>query len=191
MRCSPDDLVEPWVDILDLGGGDILFFRKLARQEFIQNHPGGKNIGPRIYCAGALDNLRSSVIRSPENNALPFSFLRQASQSKVPDLGAVLRIEKNVGGLDVPVKNACLVGVSEAFADSGNKTDNFLFLDDLAMEGFMEGFSIHELHDDVEHVVDLPEVINADKVGMVQLGHGLGLVFEPPAEVVVLPEFAR
>ena len=83
------------------------------------------------------------------------------------------------------------MGVGEPFANSGNKVNDLLFINGPAMEGFMEGLSVDEFHHDVEHVVDLPKVVDADKVGMVQFGHSLGLVLESPAEVLVLPEFAR
>ena len=62
------------------GRRDILFFRKLPVRSSYES-PRWKH-RPRIYCAGALDNLRSSVIRSPENNVSPsVSSVRRAVQS--------------------------------------------------------------------------------------------------------------
>ena len=43
---------------------------------------------------------------------------------------------------------------------------------------------VHELHDDVGHAVDLAEVVDADEVRVVELGHGLGLGLEAAAEVL-------
>ena len=53
----------------------------------------------------------------------------------------------------------------------------------------MEGFPIYEFHHDVEHVIDLPKVVYTDKIWVIQLGHGLGLILESLTEVLILPEF--
>ena len=52
-------------------------------------------------------------------------------------------------------------------------------------------FSRHILHDDIEHAVDLAEVMNTDEIGMVQTGHGLRFGLETRAECGVLAEHLR
>ena len=49
--------------------------------------------------------------------------------------------------------------------------------------------SRHILHDDIQHAGDFPEVVNADEIGMVEAGHGLGLGLESLAECGVRAEF--
>ena len=43
------------------------------------------------------------------------------------------------------------------------------------MDGVIEGFALHILHNDEEHAVDIAEVINPDKIRVIEAGHGLGL----------------
>ena len=89
------------------------------------------------------------------------------------------------------MENARFVGVGETLADSGHQTGDLFLFNGLAVGGVVEGLAVHEFHHDIEHVVDFTEVVDADKVRVVQLGHRLGLILEPFAKLPVFAKLAR
>ena len=50
---------------------------------------------------------------------------------------------------------------------------------------------MYHLHDDVEHAIDFPEIINADEVGVIEFGHAFGLTLKRRAKFKVFTEVAR
>ena len=54
----------------------------------------------------------------------------------------------------------------------------------------IERSAMHHLHNDVEHAVNLPEVINADEVRVIEFGHALGLALKRRLKGSVLTEVA-
>ena len=48
-----------------------------------------------------------------------------------------------------------------------------------------------ELHHNVEHPIDISEVVNGDEVGMVEAGHSLCLSLEGCPELGVVAKYAR
>ncbi len=132
------DLVEAWVDILDLRGGHVVLLGELAGEEFVENDAGGENIGPGIDRARALGHLRGGVVRCSEDDAFSLGFLREAGQTEVSDFRAFFPIQEDIGGFDVTVENACFVGVGETFADSGHQTGDLSLFNGLAVGGVVE-----------------------------------------------------
>ena len=59
------------------------------------------------------------------------------------------------------------MGMGESLADAVDNPGRFLLLNGLAVCRVVEGLAIDILHDDVGHAVDLPEIVDADEVGVV------------------------
>ena len=188
---SSDDLVETGINILDLGGRDIGFFRDPASQKLVEDYTGGEDIRAGVDRPWILDHFRGGVVGGAENDALALALIGEAGQSEVADLGPFLAVQEDVGRLDVAVQDARLMGVGETFADAGHQAGDFVLFNGLAVGGVVERLPVHELHHDIGHVVDFTEIVDADEVRVVEHGHGLGLVLEPPTEVLVLTKFAR
>ena len=115
----------------------------------------------------------------------------RSGESEVADLWLGIHGEEDVGGFDIAVEDACLVGVSETAADAGDEAGCFLLFDGDSVCGVVEGFAVNELHDDIEHSVDVTEVVDADEVGVIEAGHRFGLGLEAGTELFVGAEFAR
>ena len=50
--------------------------------------------------------------------------------------------------------------------------------------------AMYHLHDNVEQAIDFPEIINADEVRVIELGHAFGLTLKRRAEFKVFTEVA-
>lgn len=74
--------------------------------------------------------------------------------------------------------DAAAVGVAEGAADGGDDAYGDFGLDGFFMGGVVEGLSFDELHDDVEHAVDVTRFVEGDEVRVVQAGHGLCFGFK-------------
>ena len=91
--------------------------------------------------------------------------------------------EEDVGGFEVAVDEAVLVGVAEGFAELGGELDGFF-------EGFgfafLEARAFDQLHDEVGHVLVLADVVDGDHVRVAEGGRGAGLAEEALAGVADL-----
>ena len=54
-----------------------------------------------------------------------------------------------------------------------------------------QGLSLYQLHDDVEHPIRIPEVVDPNQVGMVEAGHRFGFRLKAGPELRIRPELAR
>ena len=163
-----------------------------AGEQFVEHHADRENIRAIVRRTGGIDDFRARCSggcrRFPR---LPGSWRSIGrARPKSPIFGWALRSSRMFDGLDVAVEDAVFVGMGEAVADAGDEADDLAGIDGDAVGGVEEGFSRHILHDDVEHAVDLAEVVNADEIGVIEAGHGLGFGLESGAECGVLAELA-
>ena len=83
-----------------------------------------------------------------------------------------------------------LVGVGKTVRDSCDQPGGFALIDGPAISGMVEGLSFHQLHDDVEHPIGIPEVIDPDQVGVIEAGHRFRLGLKAGAELRISTELA-
>ena len=112
-------------------------------------------------------------------------------EAEVGDLHPALAVEEDVGGFDIAVDDAVVVGVGEGVEDVGGDVDGLLLgeFPAVVLEVLVDVHAIDELHDEVELAVrGFPEVVDRDDRGVVEVGHRLRLALEACDEVhLVLP----
>ena len=134
-------------------------------------------------------DFRSGVAGGAEDNASRSVLIQGAGESEIADLRIGFEIEENVGRFDVPVDDAAGMCMSETTGDGRDHFKSYERIDGLFVNGVVKGLSLYEFHDDKEHSIDVTKVIYPDEVGVVQLGHGLGLGFEGGPEVFIFAKF--
>lgn len=118
---------------------------------------------------GRDGHFQRGVVWSAENLiALPHLLVMGPGESEVAHFRLGIEIQQDVCRFDVAVDDSVFVGVGEAAADAGNQTDGFHGIDCDAVGGVINRRARHELHHQVEHSADLPKVIHADEIGVVE-----------------------
>lgn len=137
-----------------------------------------------------MEDLGSGVSGGAENDAFGLFEFDGVCEAKVSNLWRGVHIEEDIGWLDVAVDDAATVCVGEATGDGGDEVESDGWVDGLLMGRVIEGLSLHELHDNIEHSLNVAEVVDRDKVGVIEAGHRLGLGFKRGAELGVIAELA-
>ncbi len=115
----------------------------------------------------------------------------RSRQTEISNLWNRFRPEENISGLDVAVQNAVLVGVGQSVGNAGYQANRFFLVDRSAVGGMVEGLTLDQLHDDIEHSVSVTKIIHCNEVGMVEAGHGLGLGFKARPELWIRSKLTR
>ncbi len=86
--------------------------------------------------------------------------------------------DEDVGGLDVAVDDAGLVGGGERVGDLGTDLEQPLGGERLAGELLLQGLALHQLHDQKGRALVLADVVQRADVRMVQSGSGARFALE-------------
>ena len=180
--------VEVGVDLRDLAVG---LERDAARQGVEEDAAERVDVRGRV-AALSLDLLGRDVVdRADELAALgdvatAGDPLDEAEVREVDVLVAAAR-DQHVGGLDVPVDEAALVGGVECVRDLGDDARRPLRLEAAAAPD--QGLEVRPLdpaHRDEERALGLPRLVDGDDVRMVDRGREQRLPLEALAEAVVV-----
>lgn len=189
---AADDSVKPGVAMNDGGSRAGVVRGKSAGEQFVEHHADREDVRVVVHRLRRVDDFRSGVVGCAEDLLTGLGrVLDGPGKAEVADFRPGVEIEQDVGRFDVAVEDAVFVGMGEAVANAGEKADDFVGVDGDSVGGMEERLPGNILHDDVEHAVDLTEVVNADEVGMVEAGHGFGLGLEARAKSGVLAELIR
>lgn len=186
---AAEDGVEPRVAVGDGGRGAGGLVRHFTGEELVKNDADGVEVGRDANVFGAGEDFGSGVAGGAEDGGAFVVGIRGGGEAEVTDLGIGVGIEEDVGGLDVAVNDVGGVGVGKSAADADDEFAGGGLVDGLAVAGVVEGLAVDQLHDDVGHAIGLSKVVDANEVGVVELGHGAGLGLELFAESWVV-EFA-
>ena len=188
MGGAADDAVEAWIDFRHLRCGDVFVAGDFAGEGFVEDDASREDIGSFTEVGARLYEFRGGVVGGAEGEFPAVTAFHLTGQAEVADLRSSFEAEENVGGFDVAVEDAGFVCVGEAFTDSEDEASGFLLFDGLFVDRVVERLARNVLHDDVEHSFHLTKVVDADEVGVVEFGHGLGLSLELFPERGLFPE---
>ena len=168
--------------------GGVPVVGQCAGEHFVQHHAGGVQVAAGVDVA-ATRLLRRDIVDAAQgllgHGALGVG---DAGDAEVGHLHAAVPEDHDVLGLDVPVDDAPAVGVAQRLEDLTHEVQRLPPIQAAAALAhiLLQGDAFDELHDDVFHAVGLVDVEDVDDVGMVELGHRLGFVVEPVADLLVL-----
>ena len=111
---------------------------------------------------------------------------RHLGQTEVGDAHLTQGVQEDVGGLDVAVEDALVMGVLQGIADLLDDLDRLAGGERGVADEFLEVGAVHELHEEVEQVIPLAEVEDGDDVGMLEPCQGLRFTLEAQGEVGVM-----
>src|SRR6266704_2203814 len=105
---------------------------------------------------------------------------------EVGDLHAAVVAEQDVGGLQVAVDDAGLVGVLERVDDLAGQARRLRRRERaVAVQHVAQGGPVDQLHDDVVHALLLAGVVQRDDIGVREAGRVDGLLVETPTQASV------
>ncbi len=103
-----------------------------------------------IDALGRVDDFRRGVMgRAEDFLAFLCRLAGVPGEAEITDFRAGLQIEQDVGGLDVAVDDAVLVGMGESVADCGDEMDDLGRIDGHAVGRMEQRLPGHVFHDDV------------------------------------------
>ena len=176
-------------DDLDEEGGD-----RLAAEGLLAGHHLVEDAADREEVAAPVDDaapglLRAHVGRRPEqapgHREVLAPLVGHLRDAEVGDPHVVPGLDHDVRGLDVAVDDAVLVRVAQSVRHLG--PDRRRALDrHLARprDHPVEPHAVHELHREVAEGLRAPPVVEADDVGVLEVGGDPGLLLEALEEVV-------
>ncbi len=154
--------------------------RLLAREQFVQHHGHGKQVGTPVDLL-AHELLGAHVERRADERPL----LRQCrighvSDAEVGQLDRRIPGHHDIGRLDIAVDHAVVMGASQGLADvradcgSGFRREIAPVLDQVPQVAALE-----EFHCDIGDAFFLARVVDRNDIGMVQGARGARLAQEP------------
>ena len=160
--------------------------RRHRREHLVEDAPERVDVGPEVHPEPA-GLLGGEVGRRPDEKAVAgerkIPVTRAANRLGETEVGHVdpaLRVDQDVGRLDVPVDDSLLPGGLERVDDlredrHGLRERKRAF----AAEPVGEGLALHQLHDEVGAPVGLPERVQADDPRVLHACQGPGFAEKP------------
>jgi hypothetical protein len=134
----------------------------------------------RLFGRHVVDGAGDAALAGDADAALTH---REAEVDEL-DRGAALAVGvEDVGGLEVAVDEAVLVGVAEGLADLGRDLDRLL---EVVGAALLEAGAYQQLHHEVRHLQVLADVVDGDHVRVVEGGDRAGLAEDAIAGVTDL-----
>ncbi|HUI77606.1 MAG TPA: hypothetical protein VLY24_06805 [Bryobacteraceae bacterium] len=106
-------------------------------------------------------------------------------EAEIEDLGVAALADENVGGLNVAVNNALVVGGIERVGDFDGQGKKFVEFHRLAADAVLQGHAIEVLHGDEGPAFMFANVVNGADVGVVQGGSGLSFALKPGQRIAI------
>jgi hypothetical protein len=150
--------------------------RQTAGSELVEHDAEGVKIGAAIdFFAQRLlgchvgDGASDTALAGDADRALTDG---EAEIDELDRRRARTILEEDVGGFEIAVDEAVLVGVSQGVAELGSELDGLF-------EGFgfalLEARAFDKLHDEVGHMPVLADIVNRDHVRVAEGGRRAGL----------------
>lgn len=172
-------------DSKDHGRGILTAEGKTGGQNLEKHDPQREDVGSQVNFL-ALNLFGRHIAGSSEERAsLSQVGCRNASDPKIEELDLPVFRQHDVGGLDVTVYDAVLVGKAQPCANlQKNPGDRFLIEPVGALDQLVKSLSIYELHDDVRSVLVLSQVMDGNNVGVGERTGHPGLLQEASDELI-------
>ena len=158
-------------DFLNHGEVGVAIKRARARQQLVQHHTGGKQVGPGVN-GFAFQLLGRHVFERSDNRALSTGSVARVldtRHTKVCQLDASTGLHQQVGGLDVAMHNFLAVRVCQGRQQVAHDGQGLLEGVHLAMvQVVLEVLPLDILHHQKCDVAITVRVVYADDVGVLQ-----------------------
>ncbi len=86
--------------------------------------------------------------------------------------------DEDIGGLDVAMDDAFVVGCFETFDYLDCQFENRACFHRAAANAVLQGLTVQEFHDDESAAALFADVVNRADIGMIECGAGLGFALE-------------
>lgn len=117
-----------------------------------------------------MTHLRSGVAGASARCLECCAWLVEVAQAEIDNLQRLVVVDEQVLGLEVPVADSELVDVVDARNELLEVLACLLFLQFLVLHNEVEQLAaLHELHDQIEVLLRLNDLVDLHHVGMVQL----------------------
>src|ERR1700690_2080488 len=155
--------------------------RPLQRQKFVKRHSQCPDIRPLVRPVRSSQKLRRHIRRRPDQHirlrhgeVLLLAEIDQSRDAEINDLDdfvVPIVVQHDVRGLDVAVKEAAAMRVTQRVARRDDVAQPHRQRAAVALfDDSIEASTVHVLHDDEVHPVRLVGVIDLNDVLMLQLG---------------------
>jgi len=170
--------------IEDFGTGK-LGERTLAGSHFVQDEPGGEEIGARIKFGA--ENLFGSHVGNGAGDSMGFqSGLRdrfglrntQFGEAEVEYLEPTFGGQEQVRGFQISMNDGAIMGGGEAVGELNGEGKEVRFGEGTWGEGGVERVARNEFHDEEIGIALGVEIVDGGDVGVIQLGESAGFVAE-------------
>jgi hypothetical protein len=156
--------------------------RRTAGEQLVQHRPQGVDVGRGRQARSAGGLLGGHVARRAHNAAhWPTRVgLRQnvLGQAEVGDVRLPVRVEEDVGRLQIAVQQPALVGVVNSSCHDGHQPGGPDRLR-VAADGIGQAAAVDEVHAEVVLAVVLADLVDGDEVRVLEVAGRLGLEAEP------------
>ncbi len=153
-----------------------------SREHLVENDAQRIEIALGQYLFRRRSLLRRDILRRAERPAQGFG-RRQQRQAEVGEIGLPVQRQQDVGGLEVAVDDAFLMGVIEGGADVAHDSQRVAWRNEtpfapVGVQNSAQVGALDVLHSHVEQPARLPITIQAHNMGVLQPGDGLRLPLE-------------
>ena len=146
-----------------------LLGRHVAGGSHHRSHAGGRDVGGH----GGQSGVRAS--RS--------GFLDRLRETEVEDLHPAFARNKDVVGLQVAMGDVFAVRRRQAMRDLDGVIDGLAMRERAARENLAQALSLEQLGHHERRSIVLPDIVDAENVGMIEGGDGTRLLLEAPQAV--------